>query len=185
MDEKIVLSQRSLILVMGIAGAGKSTLARALCRRIHLTYLSTDPITDPFFPDTRESPEYHEMRPRIYEAMYRLAEENLSIGNSVLLDAPHLSQMKNPEGIEQIQGLAQKGHAHLSIIRCWCRDEELHRRITARGEQRDLPKLNNWSSFLMDQSICIPVDHIEIDMEESLENNLLKVIDYLHRSPPA
>jgi predicted kinase len=168
---------------MGVAGVGKSTLAQALCRRVQLTYLSTDPITDPFFPETRESKEYQDLRPRIYEALYRLAEENLTLGNSVLLDAPHISQFKNMEGIQRIEQLAHNGCARLSIIRCWCRDEELRRRITVRGEQRDLPKLNNWSNFLQDQSIRmpIPMDHIDIYTEESMESNLSKIFDYLER----
>jgi predicted kinase len=181
MNNRSLLPQQSLIVMVGVAGVGKSTIARALCERVHLTYLSTDPITDPFFPNTRESKEYQEMRPRIYEALYLLAAENLSLGNSVLLDAPHVTQMKSREWIEQITNLAKTHDAVLRVVRCWCSEEELRRRIMERGQERDAAKLANWKTFVADQPmrLPIPIDHVDVDTREMFENNISKILAYL------
>ena len=82
----------TLVLVVGVAGVGKSEFSKQVLRRVALTYIDKDTLTDSFFPETRTAPDYVATRDRIYDAMYRLVEDNLREGNSVLLDAPHVKQ---------------------------------------------------------------------------------------------
>src|SRR5215212_4847931 len=86
----------SLILVLGAAGSGKTTFARHLVPKLGCVYLNTDPITDIFFPGDRDSPAYRAANPRIYRALYDIAFANLRLGNSVLIDAPHVAQVRDP-----------------------------------------------------------------------------------------
>jgi len=133
---------------MGVAGVGKSTLSHELLRRIQAVYLDNNHIADAFFPDTRNGRNYERLRPGFYKALYRIAEENLKHGNSVLLDAPHVKEVQTQEWRTLIKNLARKTKAPLIAIRCLCSEKVLHARISRRGERRDRWKLKHWNKFL-------------------------------------
>ena len=171
----------SLILVMGIAGSGKTTLSREIIRRTHAVYLDNNHIVDSFFPDTREGFRYEKLRAGFYEALYTIAEANLKLGNSVLLDAPHIKEVQTPEWIKRIRGLAKNNKAKLIVIRCGCTEESLRARIESRGERRDESKLRHWREFLAEQPIHVPVrfPHLEIDTDRSLLGNVTIAVQYI------
>src|SRR5215813_4682614 len=52
-----------LILVMGVAGSGKTTLARRILRHISAVYLDNNHIADAFSPDRRNGSAYDRLRP--------------------------------------------------------------------------------------------------------------------------
>jgi hypothetical protein len=54
-------------------------------------------------------------------------------------------------------------------------------RIAARGEQRDIDKLANWSEFVGSESVrdSIPLPHIDIDTGQDLDRNLALAMQYL------
>jgi predicted kinase len=89
------LPRTTLVLLTGVAGSGRSTIARGLLKYLHAVYLDNNFIADAFFPDTRRGAEYTRTRPRLYQALCRVAAENLRVGNSVLLDAPHIRQSRS------------------------------------------------------------------------------------------
>ncbi len=68
---------------MGVAGSGKTTLAREILRRLWAVYLDNNHIVDAFFPHTRNGRAYQKLRPHFYQALYTIVEENLKRGNSV------------------------------------------------------------------------------------------------------
>jgi predicted kinase len=171
----------SLILVMGSAGSGKTTFSQHLVAKLGCVYLSTDLVSDVAFPGDRDSPAYMKARPGIYRAIYNIAFANLRVGNSVLVDAPHVAQIGDPEWRTWVAGEADRFGARLRIIRCFADAETVRRRIEARGEQRDTDKLTNWSEFVRSESVrdAIPLAHIDIDTGQDMDRNLALALQYL------
>ncbi|KRT70391.1 MAG: hypothetical protein XU15_C0005G0122 [candidate division NC10 bacterium CSP1-5] len=178
-----LLSPPRLILVMGVAGSGKSALARAILEQIPAVYLDNNFLADAFSPGSRTDESYLALRDNLYAALYRISGENLRIGNSVLLDAPHIRQAQDPEWCRLIQDLAAEAGAWLRAIRCYCREELLRQRLEARGEERDRWKLENWHAFLTEQPprTPIPFPHLDLDTEQPLKTNVARAVSYILR----
>ena len=138
---------------MGIAGSGKSVLARAILEQVWAVYLDNNFLADAFSPASRTDERYLAVRENLYAALYRITEENLRIGNTVLLDAPHIRQVQDAEWCRWIQGLAKDAGAWMRAIRCLCSERLLRERLEARGENRDRWKLENWQAFLEQQRL--------------------------------
>jgi predicted kinase len=166
---------------MGVAGSGKSELAKAILKQISAVYLDNNFLADAFSPGSRNDEGYLAIRDNLYAALYRISGENLRIGNSVLLDAPHIRQAQNPEWCRWIQGLAADAGASLRAIRCYCREELLRQRLEARGEQRDRWKLANWHAFLAEQPPRTPIPflHLDVDTERPRAANAARAVSYI------
>lgn len=176
------MDRAKLILIMGVPAAGKTTLAKSIIKQIRAVYLDNNFIADAFFPHTRVDKEYKKIGHSIYVALYRITSENLQLGNSVVLDVPHVTHMKNEDWRNKIYNLAANANAELKVIRCYCSEETLKERIKDRDEKRDNWKLSNWDEFLRKEPIFveIPFDHIDINTEEKTEDNINKIIKYLN-----
>jgi predicted kinase len=171
----------SLILVMGSAGSGKTSFSQHLLSKLGCVYLNTDLISNIAFPGDRDSPAYMKARPGVYSAIYNIAVANLRLGNSVLVDAPHVAQISDAEWRAWVAGEAARLRARLRIIRCFADAETVRGRIEARGEQRDIDKLANWPEFVRSESVrdAIPLPHIDIDTGQDLDRNLALAMQYL------
>ena len=175
------LSQPCLILIMGVAGSGKTTLAREILRRLWAVYLDNNHIVDAFFPHTRNGRAYEKLRPHFYQALYTIVEENLKRGNSVLLDAPHVKEIQNSRWRRLIKSVAARTKSKLIVIRCRCSERLLRSRLQSRGEKRDRWKLDHWKEFLREQPIDMPLvfAHLNIDSAEDLSTNVKLVLRYI------
>jgi predicted kinase len=161
------MSEVSLVLVMGVPGSGKTSLARRVVEQVHWTYLDNNFIVDPFFAETRNAEQYSALRPTLYEVLYNVTVHNLSVGNTVLLDVPHVKQMQDPAWRERMHSIALSATATLKVIRCYCSEFTLKQRLRTRGEKRDIWKLDNWKEFLKQEPLRapIPMAHLEINTE--------------------
>lgn len=166
---------------MGVAGSGKSTLAKEILRRLWAVYLDNNQIVDSFFPDTRSGQNYEKLRPRFYQALYTIAEENLRVGNSVLLDVPHVKEIQDSRWRRFIKRLAARTKSRIVVIRCLCSEKILYSRIRSRNAKRDLVKLKQWKKFLTTQPIdvAIPFPHLDIDTEKSLSASTDAAVRYI------
>jgi predicted kinase len=175
------LPKAYLILIMGVAGSGKSTLSREILKRLPAVYLDNNHIADAFFPETRNGLRYQKLRPGFYKALYTIAEANLKIGNTVLLDVPHIKEVQTRAWRDFIKALVKRTGAKLIVIRCLCAEQSLYARIRARGEQRDNWKLNHWEEFLAQEPIraSIPFRHLEIDTDKKLSGNVSAALRYI------
>lgn len=182
-----------LILVMGVAGSGKTRIAREILRHVWAVYLDNNHIADAFFPDTRNAARYHELRAGFYDALYTIAEENLKLGNSVLLDVPHVKEIQSRDWRSLIQAIVMASQAKMIVLRCVCSEQVLRARLISRGEKRDQWKLKHWKEFLKQQPIKvrIPFPHLDINTEGNTSTNVRAAIRYirtnlqLERSPKA
>ena len=173
-DRRRHLSQPCLILIVGVAGSGKTTLAQEILRRLWAVYLDNNHIVDAFFPHTRNGRAYLKLRSHFYRALYTIVEENLKRGNSVVLDAPHVKEMQDAGWRRWIKSVAARTKAKLIVIRCRCAERLLRSRLQARGEKRDRWKLDHWKEFLTEQPIDMPLvfSHLDIDTAEDLSSNV-------------
>ena len=175
------LSQPHLILIMGVAGSGKTALAREILRRLWAVYLDNNHIVDAFFLHTRNGRAYEKLRPRFYRALYTITEENLKTGNSVLLDVPHVKEMQMPKWRRFIKSLAARTKSKLIVIRCRCPERVLRTRLQSRGEKRDRRKLNHWEEFLAEQPIDITpaFSYLDIDTKTDLATNVKAALRHI------
>lgn len=171
----------TLILLTGVAGSGKSTVARGLMDCLQAAYLDNNFIADAFFPDTRRGLEYRHLRPRIYRALYRITAENLKVGNSVLLDAPHVRQSRRVNWYRSMLSLVRDAGSELVIIRCVASEREIRKRLEARGEPRDRWKLENWETYLRSQPIvgALPHPHLDLMTEKPVEESVQDALHYI------
>jgi predicted kinase len=167
---KLVLSPPALILVCGAPGVGKSTLARALMCRLAAVWLNSDAVIEPFFGDDRDSARFKRARPDFFEGLYAVARMNLETGNSVILDVPHVTQMRDAAWRRRMQTMAKANGARLAVLKCVAGGETLKRRVRARGAKRDRVKLGRWAAHMAEHppDFPVPLPHAVIDMEQSL-----------------
>ena len=169
---------------MGVAGSGKTTLAKRILRHIWAVYLDNNQIVDAFFPHSRRGKNYEELRPNFYRALYRIAAENLAAGNSVVLDVPHIKEVRNPRWQKWLIGFGKKAGVRLIVVRCHCADSVLRSRLKARGERRDRWKLSHWRAFVAEQPSLapIPFPHLDINTERDLSANLRLALRFIRQA---
>jgi len=170
-----------LILIMGVAGSGKTTLAKHLLHRLRAVYLDNNHIADAFFPQTRSGKSYEKLRPCFYQVLYAITEANLKAGNSVLVDAPHVKQMQERSWRTFVKQLVKRTRSCLVILRCVCPEDIVRARLEDRGEKRDRAKLSRWRSFLEREPIRahVPFAHLDVDTTQSLSHNTVVALQYI------
>lgn len=89
--EENVRMAPKLVILAGLPGTGKTTLARRISKRLSLVYLRVDCIEAPFIVHNPNAGSEGEG----YQALINLAKENLKIGHGVVIDTVnplHLSR---------------------------------------------------------------------------------------------
>ncbi len=123
-----------VLVVRGLVGTGKSTLAAALADALGIPHLSTDevrrralgPSTSPSgYQEGRYSPP---ARAAVYEQLFDEARRWLTGGVPVVLDGTFLST----EMVQQARALAEQWEAAMLVVECHCPQEEAMRRIEQR-----------------------------------------------------
>ncbi|MDH4101108.1 MAG: AAA family ATPase [Nitrospirota bacterium] len=125
------------LVVNGLTGTGKSTVARGLASRTGATILSSDIIRKELAgiaPETRQTEDYgggiysSEMTAKTYAAMFERAEAALRQGDSVILDATFISQELRQEAYDRGVRLGIEP----VFIECQCPEETVVRRLRER-----------------------------------------------------
>jgi len=114
-----------LVLVIGLPGSGKSTVARIIAKEIRAKILRTDEIRKALIRE----PKYNEMeKEMIYDAMFLAAEQLLKEGESVILDATFYKEELRDKAIDIAENLKKK----FLIIECRAGDEIIKKRMEKR-----------------------------------------------------
>jgi predicted kinase len=171
-----------IIVVGGLSGTGKSTLAAAVAEALGANLLRTDKLRREVFGDRSHTAEADggiyrpEARQRVYDLLFQRAAELLADRVSVALDGT----FSTTDALAQTQRLAAEHASELLAIECICRAEIAHERISrrladssdaseARPEIHGLQK-EQWQPWPPD------VPQIRIDTEQPLEKQLGQVI---------
>lgn len=125
-----------LVVVTGLAGVGKSTVARALAKELGLVLLELDRMEAPLF---RQGISGDAIGWSAYEALTALAEDNLILGLGVVLDSVGWTGELRTRWAE----LAEASGAAYRPIEVVCSDPKLHR---ARLESRDGSTRSGWAN---------------------------------------
>ncbi len=157
-----------LIIVCGLPGTGKSTLAAALASRLGAELLSSDVIRKKAFP----VPTYSEdEKTRVYEKMAGMCRRALAEGKDVVADATFYKKSMR----ERFRSIAQGSGTRAFTVICVLGEKEAEERIGARG--RGGPSDADFAVHLRMKKEFEPMDdtegeRIEIDAGLPLETRV-------------
>jgi len=151
--------RRTLVLVAGRAGTGKTEFAKLIARELRWPVLDKDTLTRPLLeslnglrtgnPHDRESSVYlQELRHLEYESLMDAALEILENGSSVVATAPFLREVTSSEWIEDIRFEADVRSADCVVVWIESDVESMRSRLTSRNAARDSWKLEHWADYL-------------------------------------
>lgn len=156
--EKRVLKKPTLVLMAGLPGVGKTTLANRLGEALEWYVLDRDTLKDSWQEDEllrKEIPETMAGR-AAYESFFKVAEDMLVHQHlSVILDSSSLYPFITERAIK----LAEQAGAHLKVIHCIIDEETRHHRLSTRPVRKS-----------QERSILIPAEagqHIEQNLKDS------------------
>ena len=170
------MTSQVLIVLSGLPGSGKSTLAEGLSRALSMPVFSVDPIEAAMW---RSGLARDQTGIAAYDIAITLADENLQLGHSVIVDA--VNPVEAPRAAWR--NLAAKHRADLKIIECVCVDQTVHRpRIEARVRNIEgMPEVS-WARVLARKAEYQPWTDARLILDtsvEALEKLLAKALDYL------
>lgn len=134
----------------------------------------------------RDTPTYKDhIRLQSYLVMLTLANDNLSTGKSVVLDAPHIKEMKI-QYFDRIAPQIITSEYQIKAVLCHAPEEVLKRRIRAKGEKRDDYMQVDEKAWRLDlqKEPIIPqeiesYDHIKIDTSKDTKENIRRALEFL------
>lgn len=154
-------AMRKLVFFVGGAGAGKTTLAKAMAKRRGVAILDMDTVLRPaavalmtqagLDPSDRDSSFYKTLcRDLGYRITMDAALENIAIGGDIFVIGPFTKETETPDWIEQELSAigASLVDVDVKVVFVYLQDDKLHyERIVQRGSVLDQYKLDNWSEF--------------------------------------
>jgi len=165
----------------GIPGSGKSTLAKEMSRITKAVLINTDVLKSSVMTSFENEIDFKFAGKVSYDAAFALADSNLAIGNSVIIDSPCGYEIIWERGIY----LSRMHSASYKFVECYLKDlHELNRRRTDR-------------EILPSQACNVPINALEyqesikylkrpagyeyllIDTSPSVEEYIEKTINYL------
>lgn len=152
---------QKLVFFVGVAGTGKTTVAKKLAARIPTAFLDRDTVGGRFVekflasngqdPNDRDSAFYKEhLRDLEYDTTKDICIENLGAGQNVFMISPFTAELKNREWIEEVISAAGLGkdQVDVKVIAVALKDMDLQKqRIVDRQTERDQWKLEHWDDF--------------------------------------
>ena len=123
-----------LIVVAGPSAAGKTTLARQIAGGLRFAPICKDTIKENLFDHLGSGDRAHSQQLGFaaVQCICALADDTLRSGASVVIE----STFNHPDTAGELQALAERSGAQLSVVYCYATPEVLSERYNARVEER-------------------------------------------------
>jgi predicted kinase len=144
-----------VIIVCGTPGSGKTTHARQLAVASAATLLDIDSVTERLVKvglaaaghsqDDRDSDYFKRTyREPIYQALFDIARDNLPY-HDVVITGPFTREIQDPDWPAK---LSAELVSPIEVHYVRCQPEIRRQRLSVRGKDRDLAKLQDWDRYL-------------------------------------
>ena len=157
---------KKLILVTSPPACGKTHISKKLAEALdHVVYLDKDTLivlSKQIFkvanqPYNRSSDFFNaEIRDFEYDAIMAVAMEALTYEDTVLINAPFTSEIRDDEYIAGLKAELKEKGAKLVVIWVKTDPEVCHQRMIDRASDRDTWKLAHWDEYLSSVNFNIP-----------------------------
>jgi aminoglycoside phosphotransferase family enzyme/predicted kinase len=180
-------SRPLLIVMVGLVGSGKTTLANVLAQRLGSVHISSDvtrkrlagiPENEPRYDEPASGIYSPEFNRKTYDAMFKQGEEVIKDGDSVILDAAFLRQSER----ERACTMAQELGADYLVVECRLSPELTQKRLLKRLGEVSASD-GRWEIYLKQTGWFEPVTglppehYLLIDTSQPLAQNIRHVLD--------
>ena len=165
-----------LIILGGLSGTGKTTIARELAREIGAMHLRIDSIEQAI----RDcAPDAVGLDEGGYRVAYAIAEDNLRVGQTVVADSVNPLKITR----DAWRAVGQRAQAETMEIEVVCSDSREHRaRVESRKPDISGLRLPSWEEVISREYHPWDREHIVIDTaNRSLEQNIQTLREALSR----
>jgi predicted kinase len=168
------LTVTQLVVMAGLPGAGKSTIAEIIGARLGATVVSVDPIESAILRAGIDADQPTGLA--AYLVAEQIAEKELESGRTVIVDAVNAAEAARL----QWRDLASRTDVRLRVIEVVCSDEAVHR-ARLEKHKRGLPHLEEITWRAVEQSLdgyapwtgpSSALPRITIDSVESIGSNV-------------
>jgi predicted kinase len=146
-----------LIILGGLPGTGKTTIAKELARQLGATHVRVDSIEQAIRDSEMVSQPLNDVG---YRIAYAIAEDNLRLGRTVISDSVNPIQLTRGAWI----GVAHRAQVRAVEVEVVCSDSQQHRqRVETRSTDISGLRLSTWEEVLFREYEPWDRKHITID----------------------
>jgi len=173
MSETDVLDSRNttptVVVVCGLPGVGKTTVAEDVAERVDGRLLRTDVVRKELFPD----PEYTAAEARrVYAEMFERARETIERGRNVVLDGTFRDERDRDRAAE----LSESLDAEFRLVKVECAESVVRERIRQREDDASDADFDVYAMY-RDRFDPISGDHVTVDNSDGIEETAEQVAE--------
>lgn len=159
-----------LVVVCGLPGAGKTTVAETIADRLDATLLRTDVVRKDILPD----PDYTEEETRmVYGELFQRGHDEIERGGSVVFDGT----FKSGTFRRRAQSLADALDVTFRMVKVECTEDVVRERIAAREDDASDADFEIHTMF-REQFEPIAMEHVTVDNSDGLDRTQRQVRAY-------
>jgi len=171
MSETDALDSRAttptVVVVCGLPGVGKTTVAEDVADRVDGRVVRTDVVRKDLFPDPEYTPE--ESR-QVYAELFDRARETVERGQSVVLDGTFKDADLRDRAVE----LSESLDAEFRLVKVECAEDVVRERIRSReGDESDADF--DVHAMFRDRFDPIAADHVTVDNSDDIADTTRQV----------